>query len=81
METVGKEEVAGPSTTQRSTAILWAVLFGAGTTLLKKVGTRYIMGEKARLNWSDLGVAVLTGTLSYVSFRNSYDDDFNVLEG
>jgi len=52
------------------------VLFGAGTALAKKAGTRYLMGENVRLEWADLTTALVSGTLSYFSFRQSHDDDF-----
>ena len=77
-ETVDRDTVFGEKTISRRTAVLWAVLFGAGTTLAKKVGTRYLMGEKVRLEWSDLTTAVVSGTISYLSFRRSYDDDFTL---
>ena len=75
-ESIDRDAAFGDKTPSRRTAVLWAVLFGAGTTLLKKAGTRYLMGQKMRLEWTDLTTALLSGTLSYVSFRNSYDDNF-----
>jgi hypothetical protein len=77
-ETIDRDTLFGDKMTTRRTAVVWAVLFGAGTTLMKKAGTRYLMGEKIRLDWSDLTTALLSGTLSYVSFRRSYDDDFTL---
>ena len=56
-------------------APLWATLFGAGATLLKKVGTHYIMKRKVTLEWSDVGFALLTAALSYGSFRKQYGGD------
>lgn len=75
---IDRDNVFGETITPRRTAILWAVLFGAGTTLMKKAVTRYLMGEKARLEWADLTTAVISGTISYVSFRRSHDDDFGL---
>lgn len=77
-EHVDSDTAFGDQTASRRTAIAWAVLFGASTTLMKKIGTRYLMNEKMRLDWSDLTTAVVSGTLSYISFRRSYDDDFTL---
>lgn len=77
-ESVDRDTLFGDKTTSRRTAILWAVLFGTSTTLMKKAGTRYLMGEKMRLEWSDLTTAVVSGTLSYLSFRRTFDDDFTL---
>jgi hypothetical protein len=77
-ETVDRDTLFGDKMTTRRTAVVWAVLFGAGTTLMKKVGTRYLMDEKIRLDWSDLATALASGTISYLSFRRSYDDDFTL---
>lgn len=77
-ETLDRDTALGKQTTSRRTAIAWAVLFGAGTTLAKKLGTRYLMGEKMRLEWSDLTTVAVSGTLSYFSFRRSHDDDFTL---
>jgi hypothetical protein len=77
-ETVDRDTTFGDKPISRSTAVAWAVLFGAGTTLAKKLGTRYLMGQKARLEWSDLTTAVVSGTMSYLSFRRRYDDDFKL---
>ncbi len=64
--------------TRRNRALLSATLFAVSTTLVRKLGARYVMDREARLSWSDLGVALVTGAVGYVSFRNRYDDDFNV---
>jgi hypothetical protein len=68
----------GEKTSSRRTAVAWAVLFGAGTTLAKKIGSRYLMGEKMRLEWSDLTTVAVSATVSYLSFRRSHDDDFTL---
>ncbi|PSQ70477.1 MAG: hypothetical protein BRD38_05500 [Bacteroidetes bacterium QH_9_67_14] len=75
-ETGDRNSLFGDKITSRRTAIAWAVLFGAGTALAKKAGTRYLMGENVRLEWADLTTALVSGTLSYFSFRQSHDDDF-----
>lgn len=77
-EPIDRDKLAGEKMPTRETALLWSVLFGAGTTLVKKLVTRYLMDEKMRLEWADLTTAVLSATISYVSFRNSYDDDFGL---
>lgn len=53
-------------------APLWATLFGASATVIKKLGTHYIMKREVDLEWSDLATAVLTATISYASFRHRY---------
>ncbi len=63
---------------RRNKALLWATLFAGGATLLRKYGTHALMGDDERFNWSDLAVALAAGTISYVMFRNRYDDDFNI---
>lgn len=53
-------------------APLWATLFGASATLLKKLGTHYIMERDVQLEWSDFATAVVTAGIGYVSFRKQY---------
>jgi hypothetical protein len=75
-ETFDRDTPLSEETTSRYTAVAWAVLFGAGTTLVKKVGTRYLMDEKMRLEWSDLTTVAVSAAVSYLSFRSSHDDEF-----
>lgn len=75
-ETLDRDTAFSEKTTSRRTAVAWAVLFGAGTTLVKKIGTRYLMDEKMRLEWADLTTVAISATVSYLSFRRSHDDDF-----
>ena len=76
-ETFDRDTPLSEETNSRYAAVAWAVLFGAGTTLVKKVGTRYLMDdEKMRLEWSDLTTVAVSAAVSYLSFRSSHDDEF-----
>lgn len=58
--------------------LLTTILFATGTTILKKLGTHYFMEGDLKLTWRDVATVLATGTVTYFSFRNRYDEDFNI---
>ncbi len=56
-------------------APLIAIALGAGATLLKKASVRYVTKREARLEWSDVGVALVTAAITYYSFRSNYGSE------
>lgn len=67
--------VSEPEDRMNKYAPLIAIALGASATLLKNAAVNYTTKRKVDLGWSDLGVAAVTATITYISFRRNYGSD------
>ena len=55
-------------------APVWAVLFAASASLLKRLGTQYILKREVDFKWADAGTALVGAVIGYVTFRMRFGE-------
>ena len=62
-------KTVGKGSTLWEYAPVWAVLFSAGTAVIRKAGNNYILKRDPEWSWSDLGTALTGAAVGYALFR------------